>query len=155
MLHLEFSEGCKNLGALWLRFLHGNGLHNFFGSWGISPRTKCWCFYSETAMDQLVWCWNTRLWKRWWDLCNPLPQRFSLGNWRLQVRITPTTPSLNYWSSFNADLHGHTIACCKLQVASVQRSGILSWLSLNLISILFLQTLRSVHWHVCHTRRSS
>ncbi len=34
-------QGCKNLGALWLSFLRGNGLHNFLGNWGISPRTKC------------------------------------------------------------------------------------------------------------------
>ncbi len=53
---------------------------------------------------------------------NPLQKRFLLGNWRLHVRIIPTTPSLNYRSSFNADLHGQTIACCKLQVAAVQRS---------------------------------
>jgi len=33
-----------------------------------------------------------------------------------------TIPSLNYCSSYNVDLHGHTIACYKLQVSVMQRS---------------------------------
>jgi hypothetical protein len=72
-----------------------------------------------------------------WDLCNPLQKRFSLGNWTLQVRVIPTTPSLNYWSSFNVDLHGHTIACCKLQVVTMQRSLSIVMIKFQLISILF------------------
>jgi hypothetical protein len=32
---------------------------------------------------------------------------------------------------------------------------ILSWLCFSLISILFLQSLHLVHWHVCHRKRSS
>jgi hypothetical protein len=45
-------------------------------------------------------------------------------------------------------LHAASLLRCKGQ-------WVRSWLSLSLISILFLQSLRWVYWHVCHRRRSS
>jgi len=116
------------MGALWLRFLRGNGLHNVFFAAEAS--------HQEPDADVPAARQCARQW--WtsccgveipvcdkdgkWDLCSPLQNGFSSGNWRLSVRIIPTTPSLNYWSSFNlismvTQLHA---ASCKL--AAVQRS---------------------------------
>jgi hypothetical protein len=121
MLHLEFSEGCKNLGDFWLRFLCGNGSHNFFGSWGISPRTRCWCFCSETVMDQLVRCWNTRLWKRWeMGPLQPITKKVFVGELEAKGKnnsnnsIPELLIIIQCWSPWSHN--------CMLQVASVQRS---------------------------------
>ncbi len=45
-----------------------------------------------------------------------------VGELEATYKNNPTTPSLNYWSSFNANLHDHTIAYCKLQIGVMQKS---------------------------------
>jgi hypothetical protein len=51
----------------------------------------------------------------------PIRKKVFIGELEATGKNNSNTPSLNYWSSFNVDFHGHTIACYKLQIDVVQR----------------------------------